>query len=176
MTAGRSGSLVNRGPSRLPWIIAALALLIGCAPLPRQAAPPTAVEAPTRPSSFTLQAGELETWNAVGQLLVRQEGVTYQGRSQKLGLYTVDYRGESFFVLTRALVASEEVRTLTTEVRVALHDGATNRSAVATELLAILQARLPAELLRIAALPKPEPAKTKAVVKKKRAVKRAAAK
>ncbi|GAB1596851.1 hypothetical protein PAGU2638_25300 [Lysobacter sp. PAGU 2638] len=123
---------------------------------------------PTRPSEFTIPAGELETWNAIGQLLVRMDGVTYQGRSQKLGLYAVDYEGESFLILTRGLVASAEIRTLTTEVRVALQDGSTDRSAAATELLADLQARLPAELIRIAALPKPEPAKAKAVGKSAR--------
>lgn len=161
MTTYRPGSPVSPLHSRVASIVVALVLVVGCAPLPpRQTAPPaTVVEAPTRPSNFTIPAGELETWNAVGQILVRLPGVTYQGRSQKLGLYSVDYRGESFFVLTRALVASAEVRTLTTEVRVALQNGATNRSGAATELLAVLQARLPAELLRIAALPKPAPAR-----------------
>lgn len=156
-------------------MVAALGLIVGCAPIPPpKTAPPVAVvEAPALPSNFALPAGELETWNAVGQLLVRLPGVTYQGRSQKLGLYAVDYQGESFLVLTRALVASEEVRTLTTDVRVALQNGGTDRSAASTELLAVLQERLPAELLRIAALPKAAPVKAKKVAKK-RTEKRAA--
>lgn len=137
-----------------------------------QAAPAAPViELPPPPSNFTIAAGELETWNAVGQLLVRMDGVNYKGRSQKLGLYAVEYRGESFLVLTRALPASDEVRTLTTDVRVALEDGKRDSSTASIELLGLLQARLPAEIVRIAALPKPAPppAKKKPSTKKKAA-------
>ncbi|TZF82848.1 hypothetical protein [Cognatilysobacter lacus] len=175
MTADRPSAPARRSTLRLSWVLAAVAMIAGCAPVPtRPTTPPGPVVAPpTGPSDFTIPAGELETWNAVGQLLVRLPGVTYEGRSQKLGLYAVDYQGEQFLVLTRALLASDEVRTLTTRVRVALQDGTPDRSAASTELLAVLQARLPDELIRIAALPKPAPAKTK-VVARKRAVKRAA--
>lgn len=149
-------------------VAVAIMLIAGCAPpVPRQSAPPDVpVAAPALPSDFTIAAGELETWNAVGQLLVRLPGVAYQGRSQKLGLYAVDYRGESFLILTRALVASAAVRTLTTEVRVALPNGTADSSPGATELLATLQSRLPDELIRIAALPKAPRASTKAIATK----------
>lgn len=160
--------------SRLAWVLAALSLIAACTPITRpQAVPAVAVIPVPPPSNFIISAGELETWNAVGQILVRLDGVTYKGRAQKLGLYAVEFRGESFLVLTRALIASEEVRTLTTDVRVALQDGKSDSSNVSIELLRLLQARLPAELVRIAALPKPvpapAPAKRKSVANKKAA-------
>ncbi len=157
--------------SRLMWLVAAISLLAGCSSVPRtKVAPPTVViEAPAPPSNFTLHASELDTWNAVGQLLVRMDGVTYEGRAQKLGLYAVEYRGEKFLILTKALWLSSEIKTLTTEVRVALQDGKPNSSAPAIELLGLLQARLPAELIRIASEKKNAPVKK---VAKKPAVKR----
>ncbi len=146
---------------RLMWLVAAVSLVAGCSSTaPPKVVPPAAViEAPAPPANFTIAAGELDTWNAVGQLLVRMEGVTYEGRAQKLGLYAVEYRGEKFLILTRALWLSSEVKSLTTEVRAALQDGKPNSSAPAIELLGLLQARLPAELIRIASEKKHPPAK-----------------
>jgi hypothetical protein len=138
--------------SRLMWFVAAVSLVVGCSSTPAPKVVPHAVvmEAAAPPANFTIHAGELDTWNAVGQLLVRMDGVTYEGRAQKLGLYAVEYRGEKFLILTKALWLSSEVKTLTTDVRVALQNGKLNTSAPAVELLGLLQARLPAELLRIA--------------------------
>ncbi|MGH8050832.1 MAG: hypothetical protein ACREPB_09265 [Arenimonas sp.] len=155
--------------SRLMWLIAAISLFTGCTTAPRkQEAPPQAViEAPAPPpANFNIPAGMLDTWNAIGQLLVRMEGVTYHGRAQKLGLYDVEYRGERFLILTQALWLSSDIKVTTTQVRAALQDGKPNSSAPAIELLGMLQARLPAELIRIASEKKRPPVK-KAVVKKK---------
>jgi len=105
----------------------------------------------------------------VGQLLVRMDGVTYESRSQKLGLYVVEYRGEKFFILTKALWLSSQLKSLTTEVRVALQNGKPNSSAPAIELLGLLQARLPAELIRIESEKKAAQAKKPAPKKKKTA-------
>jgi len=157
--------------SHLMWFVAAVSLIAGCSstPTPKNVAPPAVViEAPAPPANFKIAAGELDTWNAIGQLLVRMDGVTYEGRAQKLGLYAVQYRGEKFLILTRALWLSSEIKITTTEVRTALQDGKPNSSVPAIELLGLLQARLPSELLRIAS-EKKKPQVKKAVVKKKAA-------
>ena len=93
----------------------------------------------------------LDTWNAVGQILIRLDGVTYEARAQMLGIYAVRYRGERFIVLTRALLADSQRQGLATEVGALWLDGKPNNSAAARELLRELQRRLPAELALIAA-------------------------
>jgi hypothetical protein len=105
----------------------------------------------------------------VGQLLVRMDDVIYETRAQKLGLYAVEYRGERFLILTKALLLSNEIKSLTTEVRGALPTGKTSSSAPARELLDLLQARLPAELIRIASEKKRPPVKKKKAPVKKTA-------
>lgn len=155
--------------SRLMWLVATVLLIAGCNTVPNQKAkPPAAVIETPVPSNFTIAAGELDTWNAVGQLLVRMDGVTYHGRSQKLGLYDVEYRGEKFLILTRALWLSSDIKVTTTDVRVALPTGKPNSSKPAIELLGLLQAHLPTEIIRIASEKKKTPTK-KPVVKKKTA-------
>ena len=140
-------------PRRLPALIAvgfALALA-ACAPpvrTPAPAAPPT-VE--VRPVQLIVHAGMNETWNAVGQLLVDMPGVTWEGRSQMMGLNAIRYRGESLLVLTRAVPASATVRVLTTEVVVAGPTGARVHSAAAADLMARLGRALPAEIARVKA-------------------------
>ncbi|MEO8002643.1 MAG: hypothetical protein ABI644_12265 [Arenimonas sp.] len=155
---------------RLISLVAAVSLIAGCSstlPPKKVAQPAVVIDVPAPPSKFNVAAGELDTWNAIGQLLVRMDGVTYEGRAQKLGLYAVTYRGEKFLLLTHALWLSSEIKVTTTEVRAALQDGKPNSSAPAIELLGLLQARLPAELIRIASEKKKPPVKKKAVVKKK---------
>ena len=64
--------------------------------------PAATVEAPTTTrGEFTIEAGKLDTWNAVGQIAVRTPGVEYEGRAQMLDLYVLRYRGVEFLVLTR---------------------------------------------------------------------------
>lgn len=152
---------------RTMWLVAAVSLVASCVstPAPKPVPPAVVIEVPIPPSNFTIAASELDTWNAVGQLLVRMDGVTYEGRAQKLGLYAVEYRGEKFLILTKALWLSSEIKSLTTDVRVALQDGKPNSSVPARELLGLLQARLPAELLRIASEKKHPPAKKKVAKK-----------
>jgi len=150
---------------RLMCFVAAVSLVAGCSstPPPKKVVPPAVViEAPAPPARFTIHV-----WNAVGQLLVRMDGVTYETRAQKLGLYAVEYRGEKFLILTKALLLSSEIKSLTTEVRGALPTGKTSSSAPARELLDLLQARLPAELIRIASEKKRPPAKKKQAPTKK---------
>lgn len=130
-----------------------LLALAGCttappAPTPEQAEPAQPSLADTR---FTIPATSLDTWNAVGQLLVRMEGVVYEGRSQKLGLYAVRYREASFLVLTKAKVLEDPHGQVLTEVSAILPDGKPNLAVAAVDLLDVLERDLPAELGRIAA-------------------------
>lgn len=118
--------------------------------------PPTPEQVEPKPPSiedsrFTIPATNLDTWNAVGQLLVRMEGVVYEGRSQKLGLYAIRYRDASFLVLTKARLLEDPHGPVLTEVSAVLPDGKPNVTVAAVALLDALERRLPAELARIAA-------------------------
>ena len=123
----------------------------GCATPEHKPAPAPPPLAEATPVQLTVQAGMNETWNAVGQLLVDMPGVTWEGRSQMMGLNAVRYRGESLLVLTRAVPASATVRTLTTEVTIATPSGTRLHSAAAAELMLRLARGLPAELERVKA-------------------------
>lgn len=139
-------------------LAAAVLLIAACSSTPSKVAPP---RAPTPSEAdkavdagrgeFTVAAGMNDTWNAVGQILIRLEGVSYEMRAQMLGIYTVRYRGEHFIILTRALLASGERKGLATEVGALWLDGKPNNSAAARDLLKQLQRRLPDELALIAA-------------------------
>lgn len=144
--------------TRTFWFVATFMLIASCTTNPPVKTTPTAVVI-QRPAHFNIGASQLDTWNAIGQLLVRMDGVTYESRAQKLGLYAVEYRGEKILIITRALWLSSEIKTLTTEVRTALPTGKPNSSAPAIELLGLLQARLPAEITRIGSKQKHVPAK-----------------
>lgn len=113
---------------------------------------PSAIAAPvSEHSEFAIPAGMLDTWNAVGQILVRLDGVTYEGRAQMLGLYAVQYRGERFLILTKARVLQDPADRELTYVRAVLQNGEPNRGTPAVELIGHLEQRLPMELARIAA-------------------------
>lgn len=149
------------------WLAALLWLLAGCGatPEPRPGPPPvgTATPSPSSPNAnahpevdaargeFTTPASMLDTWNAVGQILVRLDGVGYEGRAQMLGIYAVRYRGERLLVVTRALVMRSRAQGMSTKVGATWLDGKPSGSAAAVELLGLLQRRLPAELARIEA-------------------------
>ena len=139
-----------------------LALAAGCTTFPRpaddSAVPRTEPPAAETPAIRTGRGGfampdvtMLDTWNAVGQILVRLDGVTYQGRSQMLGLYDVRYRGEPLLIVTRGRVIQQAGDGLVTDVGALQHDGQPNHSALAVELLDQLQQRLPDELARFEA-------------------------
>lgn len=141
------------GPSRsgVRWLLSVL-LLAGCAtrvgevdapsaPAAKSAASPT-----TTRGEFLVEAGGLDTWNAVGQIAVRAPGVTYEGRAQMLGLYALRYRGESLMVLTRPLLAAETAGRLTTRVTATTPAGKPVDSDAAADLLGLLQRELPAEI------------------------------
>ena len=142
----------------LACLAAAVLLAAGCRSTPPQDEPivldrsPASPEKPTASrGEFTVPASTLDTWNAVGQVLVRLDGVTYEGRAQMLGLYAVQYRGERFLILTRGLVVTPERQTLATEVSARLLDGKPHGSDAAVHPLGQLQLRLPGEIARIGA-------------------------
>lgn len=136
-------------PLVLVFVLAFALVLGGCAQQPRKPEPAPQVAAPAAeptPLRFNIAAGMNDTWNAVGQILVRTHGVSYDGRAQMLGLNAIRYRGEALMLLTRALPISDTIRTLTTEVTVTTTKGSAMHSEGAAELLALLARELPAEI------------------------------
>lgn len=114
-------------------------------------APPSAVPTPATPpaasrTAFDIEADKLDTWNAVGQILVRTPGVTYEGRAQMLDMYSIVYRGQALLVFTRALPLSDTIRRSTTQVSATPREGTIVDHDAARALLALLEPELPAEI------------------------------
>lgn len=155
--------------------VLALCLLLvaaGCAtraPSPEpSAAPPTPVVPPTATrGQFTIEADKLDTWNAVGQIVVNTPGLEYEGRSQMLDLYTVRYRGEEFLLLTKAMLLSDAVRRTTTRVTATTRDGRPIDSDAAADLLAQLQQKLPEAIADVRVKQAAEEAARRAAAKAK---------
>lgn len=155
-----------------PLVCALLLALAACAQPPRKPDPPPAAAPAVEPTPlrFNIAAGMNDTWNAVGQILVRTPGVTYDGRAQMLGLNAIRYRGEALMLLARGLPISDTVKTLTTEVTVTTTKGSAMHSEGAAELLALLARELPAEIERVkAGLAAQKQAEAKAKAKTKKA-------
>ena len=134
----------------IPCIALAIA---GCAQRPRTPEPPpepppqVEVPAPTTTRGrFAVEADKNDTWNAVGQILVRTPGIAYEGRAQMLDLYSIRYRGEPWMILTRSLPLSDDIRKTTTEVTATTPNGTPVDSDAIAELLALLERELPAEI------------------------------
>lgn len=100
---------------------------------------------------FTIHADKLDTWNAVGQIIVRTPGVEYLGRAQMLDLYSVRAGGVEFLVLTKALLASETQNRLTTRVTATTPAGKPIDHDAVAGLLVRLQGELPQEIERVQA-------------------------
>ena len=163
----------------LPWLLLMTLLVAGCrtthapgAMQPEEA--PAAIAAPapitaTR-GEFTLPADKLDVWNAVGQIIVRTDGVAYLGRAQMLDLYSLRYRGVEFLVLTKSMTAAETGNVIRTRVTAATPAGKPIDSDATTALLGLLQRALPAEVesvrVRQAAAKKKAPTQKKKGAKK----------
>ena len=118
---------------------------------------------------FTIEASSNDTWNAVGQVLVRTPGVDYDGRAQMLGLYAIRYRGEPLMVMTHALPLSGAITRTTTEVTVTTRTAPPVNYANAAALFALLERALPAELDSVRArFAAEKQAKEKAKARKKK--------
>ena len=141
------------------WPANAGALLVAClfaacatrAPqLTAPVLPSTAPVAPAVPNAtrgeFNIAANKLDTWNAVGQIIVRTPGAIYEGRAQMLDLYSVSYRGQSFLLITRALLLSDTIKQATTLVTARTPYGKPIDSDATAELLALLQRELPMQI------------------------------
>ena len=113
--------------------------------------PPAVEQTPATPppasrTAFDIEADKLDTWNAVGQILVRTPGVTYEGRAQMLDMYSIVYRGQALLVFTRALPLSDTIRRSTTQVSATPREGTIVDHDAARALLALLQPELRAEI------------------------------
>ncbi len=97
---------------------------------------------------FTVAANMLDTWNTIGQILVRTDGVIYQSRSQMLGLYEVRYRGEQILIHTKALVMEQPTDGLRTRVTALDANGGLSHSATAIALLKMLAQTVPTQVDR----------------------------
>lgn len=151
MSANLAQGRVNGG-----WIVrvfrcAVLLLAVaGCTTPPKQEAAAPVEETlpiPTVPDvtrgEFTLEADKLDTWNAVGQIIVNTPGLEYLGRSQMLDLYDVRYRGTEFLVLTKSLLLSDTIKRTTTRVTATTRNGKPIDDTAVVALLAQLQMQLP---------------------------------
>ncbi|MUV13501.1 hypothetical protein [Noviluteimonas gilva] len=137
--------------------------LTACAPLQQvrvfpQSPQTPAVAAPAAPTPITTTRGEFhiqadknDTWNAIGQIVVNTPGVRLDGRAQMLDLYSLHYRGVEFLVMTKALVLSDSIRTTTTRVTAATPAGKPIDTDASAELLALLEAQLPAAIIDVQA-------------------------
>jgi hypothetical protein len=169
----------NAGAMRNTWMIFACMLaLAACTPhvrtpepeaevVPIEPAPPTSTR-----GAFDIEADKLDTWNAIGQIVVRTPGVAYEGRSQMLDLYTVRYRGVSFLLLTRSLLLDDTIKKTTTRVTATTPNGKPIDDDASADLLALLQRARPAEIevvrARQAAEAKAKKAKAQKSKKKKK--------
>ena len=148
------------------------AMLLGACrthPPPPQPPPPAPLPAAAPTSTrgeFTIAATKLDAWNAVGQVVVRTPGVTYEGRSQMLDLYTVRYHGQPFLLVTRALLLSDTIHDTTTLVTARTLAGKPIDSDASAELLALLQHELPAQIEKDRAIQAADAAAKKAEASK----------
>ncbi|WP_159016084.1 hypothetical protein [Cognatiluteimonas profundi] len=95
---------------------------------------------------FTVAENMLDTWNTIGQILVRTDGVEYESRAQMLGIYAVRYRDQQFLIRSQALVLQRPDSRMMTRVLALGLDGKPDRGVAAVDLLGRLQRRIPAEV------------------------------
>lgn len=137
-------------------------LLAGCATAPPAPAPAakdgTTAAHVVATKGFLVAAHELDTWNAVGQLIVGTDGMRLDARSEMLDLHAVHYRGEDLLILTRGVPLAPGTRAPATRVSAIARDGGAVDSAATREVLAMLERDLPAEIVRLRALQALEPA------------------
>ncbi|WP_417473616.1 hypothetical protein [Luteimonas mephitis] len=141
--------VLPRGPvtGRAAFVVAAaLAVLGGCRGGADVRPADTVEPDPVDGGAFTVAESMLDTWNTIGKILVRLDGVGYERRAQMLGLYVVRYRDERFLIRTRALVIEAPGQGLRTRVDALGPQGQAIRSAAAADLLQVLARRVPLEV------------------------------
>ena len=141
--AGSSGWRVLRCLAH----VGLLAMLVaGCTTTRRATPAPVVPVSPVGITEFTVADNMLDTWNTIGQIIVRLDGAEYESRAQMLGIYAVRYQGERFLLRTEALVLPAAGQHTITRVLALGLDGKPNRSPAAMALLEVLQQRIPAEI------------------------------
>jgi hypothetical protein len=164
---------VWRSAHKAGWCLVAACTLAACAtrapvrePVQLPPASQTLIVPPVTRGEFAIAANKLDTWNAVGQIIVRTNGATYEGRSQMLDLYSVRYHDQPFLLVTRAVLLSDAVKHTTTLVTARTVDGKPVDSDASAELLALLERELPAEIERVRAMQAAQAAARKVKSKK----------
>lgn len=109
--------------ARLAWVAIIAGCAAGCSsagmvtspareptPVVSTAPPAAALEEATgvRPGEFFITARMNDAWNAVGQILVKTDDVTYESRAQMLGIYALRYRGERFLIRTQGVPVRDQ--------------------------------------------------------------------
>jgi len=140
--AGLSGWRVLRCSAHAGLML----LVASCAPTRPEPPAPVVLATPVGITEFTVADNMLDTWNTIGQIIVRLDGAEYESRAQMLGIYAVRYQGERFLLRTEALVLPAAGQHTLTRVLALGLDGKPNRGLAATALLEILQQRIPAEI------------------------------
>ncbi len=131
---------------RLLSLAGFLLIATACSMQVPKSTPPPDQAIPIPSGEFTVPASMNDTWNTVGQILVRTGGVTYESRAQMLGIYAVRYRGERFLIRTQAVVMDVATDGLRTRVLALELDGKPKQSAAANALLEVLKKRVPEEI------------------------------
>ena len=145
LDAGLTGRRVLRSSVQAGLMVL---LMASCATGRRSPPASVAQVAPVGVSEFTVADNMLDTWNTIGQIIVRLDGAEYESRAQMLGIYAVRYQGERFLVRTQALVLPAAAEHTLTRVLALGLDGKPHPSPAAMALLAILQQRIPLEIAK----------------------------
>ncbi|HJR72072.1 MAG TPA: hypothetical protein VJ806_00340 [Luteimonas sp.] len=153
--------------------MAALAgFLAGCSGVRKEKeSKPAPVVAPV-PAEFVIADNANDTWNTVGQILVRTPGVEYESRAQMMGLYTVRYRDQAVLIRAQPVVLEKPGDVVRTRVFALLPDGKPDTGKPAHELLAMLEQRVPLEIEKYRVPVKLKPAKKAKPKAKKKPKKR----
>lgn len=142
--------MTHRSLARVVGAIAATCLFLivaACAGIGKRPVAPVVIEAPpVDTGEFVVAESMLDTWNTIGKILVGLDGVTYEGRSQMLGLYTVRYRGDAFLISTQAVAIDALSSAMRTRVGALDTQGKPFSGANAVALLRILAERVPREV------------------------------
>jgi len=117
-------------------------------PLTSVSEPSAAEAANVDRGDFTVADNMLDTWNTIGKILVRMDGVQYESRAQMLGIYALRYRGERFLIRTQAVVIQDPTAGIQTRVSAMELDGKVKSSAASVQLLRILRERVPLEIAK----------------------------
>ena len=140
--------------SRVFCVALLAGLLAGCSAVgnskvgPRPASVGIGSDVARDSGSFIVAENMLDTWNTIGKILVALDGITYEGRAQMLGLYSVRYRGEQLLIRTQAVVIGGTSQGIHTKVDALGATGKPIHSAAAMALLHLLEQRVPQEVSR----------------------------